>query len=87
MKKSEKLHELANTPIKTKTQAIIYIARLHELDCGYHMDDDAAEMECFNGIGELINTRAEECFELLNHSDYCPHAISLACFVDKNDFS
>lgn len=86
MEKQE-LMELANTPIKTKTQAIIYIARLHELGCGYHMDDDANDIECFDGIGkDLINQRRDECFEQLNHNDYCPHAIGMACIVSKGDF-
>jgi hypothetical protein len=85
--REQELMKLANTPIKTKTQAIIYIARLHELDCGYHMDDDAFDIECFDGISDLINKRRDECFEQLNHDDYCPHAISMACLVSKEDLS
>lgn len=83
------LKELLETPIKTKPQAVIYIGRLHELDYGYHMDDDATEIvdargnQCFGErLGKLANKRADECFELLTNDEYCPHAVGLACFMD-----
>jgi hypothetical protein len=77
------LKELLETPIKTKPQAVIYIGRLHELDCGYHMDDDATELGCFGeSLGKLANKSADECFELLTNDEYCPHAVGLACFMD-----
>tara|TARA_R110000787_G_scaffold75974_1_gene167998 strand:+ start:205 stop:759 length:555 start_codon:yes stop_codon:yes gene_type:complete len=85
----DELQVLVQTPIKTKPQAVIYIGRLHELNCGYHMDDDATEIvdargnQCFGErLGKLANKRADECFELLTNDEYCPHAVGLACFMD-----
>ena len=49
------------------------------------MDDDADDIECFHGISDLINQRRDECFQQLNHEDYCPHAIGMACIVGGDD--
>ena len=83
------LKALLETPIKTKPQAVIYIAKLHDLGYGYHMDDDATDIvdalgkPCFGKkLGKLANKRADECFELLTNDEYCPHSIGLACFMD-----
>tara|TARA_R110002049_G_scaffold127233_1_gene283876 strand:+ start:179 stop:472 length:294 start_codon:yes stop_codon:yes gene_type:complete len=81
-KKEKELKVLLETPLKTKPEAVIYIARLFQLDCGYHMDDDATELECFGKLGKLANDRADECFDLLTNNEYCPHAVGLACFMD-----
>lgn len=83
MKTKKKLKALLKTPLKTKPEAVIYIGRLYKYGCGYHMDDDATELDCFGKkLGRLANKRADECFELLTNNEYCPHAVGLACFMD-----
>ncbi len=79
----KEIKSIAKETPENKPEAVIYIGKLYKYGCGYHMDDDATELECFGKkLGRLANKRADECFELLTNNEYCPHAVGLACFMD-----
>ena len=79
----KELKKLLSTKVTTKPEAVIYIGKIHQMGFGYHFDDDATLIEFFGEkLGKLANKRADECFDLLSNTDYCPHSVGLACFID-----
>jgi hypothetical protein len=82
------IHQLIKTPIQNPAESVAFIAQLHLLGYGFHLDDCVFDVfnsdrshKCYlsKRACKLLSDRVDELFNLLDKDDLCPHAISLAC--------